>query len=168
MSHPRGGAPNPRSRFGDGPESGQMPDDLKKKIMHIALPVGNGNMLMATDMVEGFGPSYKPGNNFNVSVQPDSISSHMPMVALADLIVVAQHTNIIMNEGQSVFECMRRPRQWAWQLPNYQLGECSFTDQIVLAQQQFGFHVGEYTNSHWCCQQHQQAANERNDVMGHA
>ena len=60
------------SRFGDGPEAGQMPEEIKKKIMHIALPVGNGNLLMATDMVEGFGPKYSPGNNFNVSVQPDS------------------------------------------------------------------------------------------------
>ena len=59
-------------RFGDGPESGNMPEDIKRKIMHIALPVGKGNMLMATDMVDGFGPKYVYGNNFNVSVNPDS------------------------------------------------------------------------------------------------
>src|SRR5262249_33781672 len=59
-------------RFGDGPESGQMPADVKNKIMHIALPVGNGNMLMATDMVDRFGPKYSPGINFSLSVSPDS------------------------------------------------------------------------------------------------
>ena len=72
------------SRFGDGPESGQMPEEIKKKIMHIALPVGNGNLLMATDMVEGFGPSYKPGNNFNVSVQPDSWGGRQLAVEVRD------------------------------------------------------------------------------------
>ncbi|HEY4110368.1 VOC family protein [Puia sp.] len=59
-------------RFGDGPEAGQLPPDAKNKIMHIALPVGNGNVLMATDLMEGFGPKYAPGNNFSVSVSPDT------------------------------------------------------------------------------------------------
>ena len=36
-------------RFKDTPECGQMSEADKEKIMHIALPIGHGNALMATD-----------------------------------------------------------------------------------------------------------------------
>ena len=40
--------------------------------MHIALPVGNGVVLMATDMLESMGHVLKAGNNFSLSISPDS------------------------------------------------------------------------------------------------
>jgi len=48
------------------------PGDDQEKIMHIALPIGNGNLLMATDMLESQGQMLKTGNNFAMSVQATS------------------------------------------------------------------------------------------------
>lgn len=61
-------------RFKDAPGSDQdkIPAALKDKIMHIALPVGKGNMLMGTDAAEGMGPKFTPGNNVNIAINPDS------------------------------------------------------------------------------------------------
>ena len=43
-----------------------------EKIMHIALPIGDGNMLMASDTLEAFGPPLNVGNNFYIAISPDS------------------------------------------------------------------------------------------------
>ena len=43
-----------------------------EKIMHIALPVGDGNILMASDSLEGFGPPLAVGNNFYIAIAPES------------------------------------------------------------------------------------------------
>ncbi|SRR5258708_979879 len=59
-------------RFKDAPGSEKAPPAVQNKIMHIALPVGNGNMLMGTDEVEGMGPKSKVGNNVSIAVAPDS------------------------------------------------------------------------------------------------
>jgi PhnB protein len=59
-------------RFKDSPGGDKMPPDLQDKIMHMALPVGNGVVLMATDMIESMGQILKPGNNFSLSVSPES------------------------------------------------------------------------------------------------
>ena len=42
------------------------------KIMHIALPIGNGNVLMATDTLESMGQKLTEGNNFTISVSADT------------------------------------------------------------------------------------------------
>jgi len=61
-------------RFGDSPGCDQMPiaEGDKNKIMHIALPIGNENVLMATDMLESMGPKLEEGNNFSISFSADS------------------------------------------------------------------------------------------------
>ena len=61
-------------RFGDAPGCEEMPaaESEKDKIMHIALPVGNGNVLMATDMLESMGQKLTEGNNFSISISADS------------------------------------------------------------------------------------------------
>ena len=59
-------------RFKDGPGGDKMAPEYQDKIMHIALPVGNGNLLMATDMIESMGQILKPGNNFSLSITPGS------------------------------------------------------------------------------------------------
>ncbi|RPI66834.1 MAG: VOC family protein, partial [Ignavibacteriales bacterium] len=43
------------NRFGDMPESGNVSESDKNKIMHVGLPVGKNNMLMATDALESMG-----------------------------------------------------------------------------------------------------------------
>lgn len=59
-------------RFGDGPTGGQMPDAEKNKIMHIALEAPHGVSLMGNDHIEFMGEKYKAGNNFSLSLHPDS------------------------------------------------------------------------------------------------
>lgn len=53
----------------DGPDSKVSDGD---KIMHIALPIGNGNMLMATDALESMGQKVVQGNNYYIYIGPDS------------------------------------------------------------------------------------------------
>ena len=59
-------------RFGDSPGSAQMSDTDKKKIMHIALEAPHGVKLMGNDHVDFMGESFKAGNNFSLSLHPDS------------------------------------------------------------------------------------------------
>jgi PhnB protein len=60
-------------RFSDMPMEGvEIPDAAKSKMMHIGLPIGDGQMLMASDAIESMGQSVTPGNNNYISVHPDS------------------------------------------------------------------------------------------------
>jgi PhnB protein len=42
------------------------------KIMHIALPIGKHNILMATDMIESMGQTMVNGNRFSISISAES------------------------------------------------------------------------------------------------
>lgn len=59
-------------RFKDSPESGRVPENEKDKIMHIALPIGKGNVLMGTDALESMGQKLTVGNNFFLSINTES------------------------------------------------------------------------------------------------
>lgn len=59
-------------RFKDNPQCGDMTEDDKNRIMHIALPIDGGGMLMATDALESMGQKLKVGNNFYISLSPTS------------------------------------------------------------------------------------------------
>jgi PhnB protein len=59
-------------RFKDTPEGDRVPPADKEKIMHVALPIGKGNVLMATDAIESMGHKLTAGNNFHISITPDS------------------------------------------------------------------------------------------------
>ena len=59
-------------RFGDSPETANVPDNLKEKIMHISLPIGKENILMATDAMEELGHPMTAGNNFYLSISTES------------------------------------------------------------------------------------------------
>lgn len=59
-------------RFKDTPEAGDLSDHEKEKLMHISLPVGKGNVIMATDALESMGHKVTPGNNFHLSVETES------------------------------------------------------------------------------------------------
>jgi PhnB protein len=59
-------------RFKDSPIAGNVAEADKDKIMHIALPIGNGNLLMATDMLKSMGQELKTGNNFSLSISPET------------------------------------------------------------------------------------------------
>ena len=59
-------------RFKDTPEAGKIPAAELDKIMHISLPIGKGNTLMATDTLESQGQKLNVGNNIHLSLSPES------------------------------------------------------------------------------------------------
>lgn len=59
-------------RFKDVPGGEKMVEADQEKIMHISLPLGNGNTLMGTDALESMGQTLTIGNNFHVSISPES------------------------------------------------------------------------------------------------
>ena len=59
-------------RFKDTPEAEKMNAADKEKIMHIALPMGKTNMIMATDALESMGFKLTFGNNFYISIDAES------------------------------------------------------------------------------------------------
>lgn len=59
-------------RFKDTPEGGKMSAADGEKVMHIALPIGKGNVLMATDALESMGRPLTMGNNFSLTVHTES------------------------------------------------------------------------------------------------
>ena len=46
--------------------------DQLEKIMHIALPIGDGNILMGTDAVASMAEKLIAGNNFSISIDAES------------------------------------------------------------------------------------------------
>ena len=67
-----GGEFSALQRFRDTPESDRVPAGEKDKIMHIALPIGKGVTLMATDALESMGHKVTAGTNFHLSVDAES------------------------------------------------------------------------------------------------
>lgn len=64
-------------RFGDvaqteGGKDMKVAENERDKIMHIALPIGSGNVLMATDALESMGQKLTVGNNFYISINVES------------------------------------------------------------------------------------------------
>ena len=62
-------------RYKDLPPSDEhkMPDAWLDKIMHIALPLGKGNILMGSDaMMEREGHSFTFGDNFHIAISAES------------------------------------------------------------------------------------------------
>jgi PhnB protein len=59
-------------RFKDTPESGRVPEKEKNMLMHIALPLGKTNTLMATDALESMGHKFTAGDNIHLSVETES------------------------------------------------------------------------------------------------
>lgn len=59
-------------RFKEGPHAGNVPENERNKIMHVALPIGKGNTLMANDLLEFMGQKLTVGNNISIAIQPES------------------------------------------------------------------------------------------------
>ena len=61
-------------RFDEMPDSPEfsIPADQKNRIMHITLPIGGDTVLMGSDTISGFGPEMIVGNNFSISISPES------------------------------------------------------------------------------------------------
>ncbi|QEH41233.1 VOC family protein [Chitinophaga sp. XS-30] len=59
-------------RFKDTPHAGELPAEEQDKIMHIALPIGENMVLMATDTLKSMGQSVHPGDNMSLAISPDN------------------------------------------------------------------------------------------------
>lgn len=64
---------SPPVRFRDLPMPGvPIPEEDLDKTMHVGLPLGQGDTLMASDTLESLGQVLVQGNNVYLSVHPDS------------------------------------------------------------------------------------------------
>jgi PhnB protein len=66
---------NPPMRFKDMPPregAPQLPETDQDKLMHVALPILGGLQIMATDVLESMGQKLVEGNNFTISLNPDT------------------------------------------------------------------------------------------------
>jgi PhnB protein len=66
---------NPPMRFKDMPPqdgASPLPEADKNKVMHVALPILGGLQIMATDILESMGQKLIEGNNFTISLNPDT------------------------------------------------------------------------------------------------
>jgi PhnB protein len=60
-------------RFKDMPMEGvNIPKEDENKIMHIGLPIGKDNMLMASDTLPSLGQKLVQGNNVYIFINPES------------------------------------------------------------------------------------------------
>lgn len=59
-------------RFSDSPPEYAPAENEKNKIMHVALPIGNGSMLMGSDVPEHMGGKVTNGTNFSIAISADS------------------------------------------------------------------------------------------------
>ncbi|MES2431104.1 MAG: VOC family protein [Bacteroidota bacterium] len=59
-------------RFKDTTAPGELSAEDGEKMMHIALPLGNNNVLMASDVLESKGDKFIEGNNIYLSINTDS------------------------------------------------------------------------------------------------
>lgn len=58
-------------RFKDIPEEVPSPENNPDKIMHIALPIGNGTTILGSDRPDIFGPMHQ-GDNFHISISAET------------------------------------------------------------------------------------------------
>ena len=58
-------------RFKDVPAEYQMAESEAEKIMHVAIPVGQGTILMGSDTPAAMGPT-TTGNNFSIVISAES------------------------------------------------------------------------------------------------
>lgn len=54
------------------PGAPALPEADKNKIAHVSMPILDGTLIMATDMLESMGQKLVEGNNFTISLSPDS------------------------------------------------------------------------------------------------
>ncbi len=65
----------PIMRFKDAPQqpgAPALPEADQNKVAHMALPIFGGILIMATDMLESMGQKLVEGNNFTISLSPDT------------------------------------------------------------------------------------------------
>lgn len=59
-------------RMNEVPGMENLPEEEKNCVMHVSLPLSNGQILMASDILPSMGHQLKIGNNNYISIAPDS------------------------------------------------------------------------------------------------
>ncbi len=61
-------------RFGSMPQEGgfELTAEQKNLVLHVGIEFSDGQMIMASDMLEGMGPKRVEGNNISISYHPES------------------------------------------------------------------------------------------------
>lgn len=59
-------------RMSDVPDMPKIPEEEKNRVMHISLPLDNGQVLMASDIMPSMGHKLTVGNNNYISIFADS------------------------------------------------------------------------------------------------
>lgn len=59
-------------RFGTMPGSEALPEEVKKRVMHVGIDLPGGGRIMASDTMEGMGPPHVVGTNMSISIHPGS------------------------------------------------------------------------------------------------
>ncbi len=61
-------------RFGSMPQDGgfELTPEQQNLVMHVGIELPHGQILMASDVIEGMGPPHVEGNNISLSVHPTS------------------------------------------------------------------------------------------------
>ncbi|MEH6305718.1 VOC family protein [Olivibacter sp. CPCC 100613] len=59
-------------KMSDAPGTENLPDNEKDYAMHVAIPIGDGQFLMASDCLKSAGHQLNVGNNNYISITPDS------------------------------------------------------------------------------------------------
>ena len=59
-------------RFKDTPDADKLSKNDQEKVMHVGLPMGQHNMIMATDALESMGFKVTFGNNFYIAIYAES------------------------------------------------------------------------------------------------
>lgn len=67
-----GGEFNVVQKFKDMPGGSKITEDDQQKIMHMSLPIGNNNHLLASDIMESMGQTLEIGTNFTLTAVTES------------------------------------------------------------------------------------------------
>jgi len=59
-------------RMGEAPGTENLSDEEKEMAMHVAIPIGDDQFLMASDCIKSQGHVLTNGNNNYISISPDS------------------------------------------------------------------------------------------------
>jgi PhnB protein len=59
-------------RIKEVPGAEHYPANEQNRIMHVALPIGQGSILMASDILPSMGHKLTMGNNFHITINPQS------------------------------------------------------------------------------------------------
>src|SRR5690606_6483695 len=59
-------------KMGDAPGTENLTEEERNLAMHVSIPIGDGQFLMASDCIKSQGHVLVPGNSNYISISPDS------------------------------------------------------------------------------------------------